>query len=109
MLLIQRCPACGTDQFYHRPHCLTCGRLHPDPVAAQGTGTVYSYTILHRTQESQPPIVAVVELDEGPHMLTRLVGIPPDQVRIGMPVRVAFVPAEDPEGKPVPLPVFRPA
>jgi uncharacterized OB-fold protein len=64
-------------------------------VKASGRATVLSYTIVYRpvTQAfaaDVPYVVALVTLDEGPQMMTNIVGCPPDQVKIGMPVQVTF-------------------
>ena len=56
-------------------------------------GTVYSYTIVHRPPRPDfavPYVVAIVELDEGWHMLTNLVDVAPATVHVGMPVEVVF-------------------
>ena len=60
-----------------------------------GRGTVYSFTVTHQNQapgfrESLPYVLAVVELAEGPRMMTNVVGCAPDDVRIGMAVEVEF-------------------
>ena len=58
-----------------------------------GLGTVYSYTVVHRPQRPEfavPYVVAIVELDEGFHMLTNLVECRPEDVEVGMPVVVHF-------------------
>jgi uncharacterized OB-fold protein len=64
-------------------------------VKASGHATVLSYTIVYRpvTQAfaaDVPYVVALVTLDEGPQMMTNIVGCPPEQVKIGMPVQVTF-------------------
>jgi uncharacterized OB-fold protein len=76
-----------------------------------GRGTLHTFTVVHRGQKGfplgYPYVIAVVELEEGPRMMTNLVGITPDPsaIRIGMPVEVTFVDAT-PEAT---LPHFRPA
>jgi len=75
-LLVQRCGGCGAHQFYPRPMCLKCNSLDVSWVEAHGTGTVYSMTTVRVpvTPELEPPyVVALVELDEGPRLLTNLV------------------------------------
>ena len=104
-LLIQRCAACGAHQFYPRPFCLACQAGDPEWVRAAGTGTVYAMTTVHLRVDPalEPPyVVAVVELDEGPRLVTNLVG---EQAAIGDRVRVAW---REREGAP-PLAVFAPA
>ena len=97
-LLIQRCPACTRHQWYPRPLCLACGAREPDWVEASGRGTVHTFSVVRRTPNREfadelPYVFAIVELEEGVRMATRLVGTPPERVRCGMPVRVTFPPA----------------
>lgn len=110
-LQLQRCRACATFVFYPRAACPRClgGDLEWQRVS--GRGTLHTFTVVHRGQKGfplgSPYVLAVVELAEGPRLMTNLVGVEPDPARIhiGMPVEVAF---EDvtPE---VALPRFRPA
>ncbi|MEV0898850.1 OB-fold domain-containing protein [Actinoplanes sp. NPDC049802] len=81
---IQHCPACGAYQHYPRPICVTCGGDHPAEVEAAGTGTVDSFTVVHRAGE--PFVLARVRLTEGPIVLTHLTGIP--DPRCDRPVRL---------------------
>ena len=68
-----------------------------------GLGTVHATTVVHRRDE-EPYNVALIDLDEGFRMMSRVETIAPEQVRIGLRVRVRFDEAHDP-----PLPVFDPA
>jgi uncharacterized OB-fold protein len=89
-LLIQRCNACGSHQFYPRPMCLKCSSLDLAWVPSCGTGTVYSMTTVRVpvTADLSPPyVVALVDLDEGPRLLTNLVN---QSFRIGDRVRVQW-------------------
>lgn len=101
---IQRCTACARHVFYPRLHCPHCGSAELQWVSASGRATVHSYTVVHRAPpafaEEAPYVVALVDLEEGPRMMTRLLGIEPGAVEIGMRVRIAI------EGDP-PLPYFR--
>ena len=110
-LTLPRCRACGRFHYYPRaacPHCLS-GDLEWQRTS--GRGTLHTFTIVHRGLKSfplgPPYVIAIVELAEGPRMMTNLVGVAPDpkQIRIGMPVEVAF---EDVTAE-VALPRFRPA
>lgn len=88
--------------------CPVCHGLEFEVAELSGNGTVYSYAILHHPRSPQfayPLLVALVELDEGVRLLTNLVAVAPADVRIGMPVKVAFV-ATDHE---MSIPVFAPA
>jgi uncharacterized OB-fold protein len=103
-LMVQRCADCGTHQFYPRPFCLTCNSTALDWTVVPGAGSVYSLTTV-RIQigpEFEPPyVVAIVQLDEGPRLLTNIVN---GECAIGDRVRVAW--RETPsEGL---LPVFEP-
>jgi len=88
------CPDCDTVIWYPREFCPQCGRRSVIWRAASGRGTVYSYTVVHRTsgpyRDAVPYVLAYVELDEGPRVLSNIVGCPPDDVRIGQPVQVVF-------------------
>ena len=77
-------------------------------VASTGTGTVYSYVVIHYPEVpgyTYPLVVAVVDLEEGTRLVANVEGCSPDDVHIGMPVQ-AFVEDVDDELK---LPIFRPA
>lgn len=104
-LLVQRCPGCDAHQFYPRPFCLACERPDPDWVQVDGTGTVYSRVEVHIPvlPELPPPYVcALVDLDEGPRLLTNLVD---GDAAIGDRVRVTWRERDDAP----PVPVFTPA
>ncbi|MFE9685790.1 bifunctional MaoC family dehydratase N-terminal/OB-fold nucleic acid binding domain-containing protein [Streptomyces sp. NPDC006285] len=105
-LLIQRCGECGTLRFPWLPGCNACGCLEWDTVEAAGEGTVYSYVVMHHPPfpAFDPPYaVGLVELAEGVRMISNVVGVPHDRVRIGMPVRLEFARVD---GQ-LELPVFR--
>jgi uncharacterized OB-fold protein len=92
-LLIQRCTGCGTLRFPWLPGCNCCGCLDWDTVEASGEGTVYSYVVMHHPTfpAFEPPYaVGLIELAEGVRIISNVVGVPYDKVRIGMPVRLEF-------------------
>ncbi|MFJ3226339.1 bifunctional MaoC family dehydratase N-terminal/OB-fold nucleic acid binding domain-containing protein [Streptomyces sp. NPDC086783] len=92
-LLIQRCAACRTLRFPWLPGCNACGSPEWDTVEASGEGTVYSYVVMHHPPfpAFDPPYaVGLIELAEGVRMVSDVVGVPYDEVRIGMPVRLRF-------------------
>ncbi|MGW2403526.1 bifunctional MaoC family dehydratase N-terminal/OB-fold nucleic acid binding domain-containing protein [Streptomyces sp. NPDC001739] len=105
-LLIQRCGGCRTLRFPWLPGCRTCGSPEWDTVEASGTGIVYSYVVMHHPPfpAFDPPYaVGLIELAEGVRMVSNVIGVPCDEVRIGMPVQLEFLSvAEELE-----LPVFR--
>jgi hypothetical protein len=109
-LYFQRCRDCGTKRFPPRALCPSCLSDATEWVRASGRGTVYTFTVTHQNhapgfREELPYVLAVVELEEGPRLMTNVVGCAPDAVRIGMPVVVAF---EDVTTE-FTLPKFRPA
>ncbi|MEH0420045.1 bifunctional MaoC family dehydratase N-terminal/OB-fold nucleic acid binding domain-containing protein [Streptomyces sp. B21-083] len=106
-LLIQRCLGCRTLRFPWLPGCNACGNGEWDTVEASGEGTVFSYVILHHPPfpAFDPPYaVGLIELAEGVRIVSNVVGVPYDKVRIGMPVRLEFVRYEEGQSE---LPVFR--
>ena len=106
-LLIQRCGSCGVLRHPPRPACAVCRSFEWDTVVSAGTGTVYSYVVVHHPQVpafDYPLPIAVVELEEGTRLVADLIGVAPDAVRIGMPVTVEFVAVDDE----LTLPMFRP-
>ncbi|MGW1490565.1 bifunctional MaoC family dehydratase N-terminal/OB-fold nucleic acid binding domain-containing protein [Streptomyces sp. NPDC002402] len=105
-LLIQRCGGCGTLRLPWLPGCGACGSAQWDTVEAGGTGTVYSYVVMHHPPfpAFDPPYaVGLIELAEGVRMVSNVVGVPYDKVRIGMPVRLEFLRVDEE----LELPVFR--
>ncbi|MFC9506589.1 bifunctional MaoC family dehydratase N-terminal/OB-fold nucleic acid binding domain-containing protein [Streptomyces sp. NPDC057002] len=92
-LLIQRCTGCGDLRFPWLPGCNSCGSPEWDTVEASGEGTVYSYVVMHHPPfpAFEPPYaVGLIELAEGVRIVSNVVGVPYDKVRIGMPVRLDF-------------------
>ena len=84
---IQKCAGCGKHVFYPRVLCPHCGADRLDWVAPSGRGTVYSTTVVRRKPADGGDYnVCLVDLAEGPRMMSRVVCIPPEQVRIGMAV-----------------------
>jgi uncharacterized protein len=99
-LVLQRCGACGTLRYHPRAVCPECLSSEVRWERMSGRGTVYTFTVTHQNQapgfrEELPYVLAYVTLDEGPQMLTNVVGCPPDQVKIGMPVEVTFEDVND--------------
>lgn len=84
---IQQCADCRKSVFYPRAVCPHCGGLALNWVIPSGRGTVYSTTVIRRKPEKGGDYnVAVVELEEGPRLMTRIDNVIPAQVRIGMAV-----------------------
>jgi uncharacterized OB-fold protein len=75
--------------------CPHCHSLESRARDLAGTGTVYSFAILHHPQNpafDYPVLAALVELDEGVRLMSNLVGVSKDDIRVGMRVSVEFVP-----------------
>ena len=97
-LLIQRCRGCATLRHPPRPMCPHCHSLEWDPIEASGRGTVFSFVIPRHPPLPwfpEPYVVALVDLEEGTRLVTNLVGVAPEAVSIGMPVRVRFEAFDD--------------
>ena len=106
-LLVQRCRACGQLRHPPRPWCPSCRDPLWDPLEVSGLGEVYSFVIPRKPSPAAMlpfPIVALVALTEGVRMVANLVGIEPEDVRIGLRVQLEF--AETGDG--FLLPLFRP-
>jgi uncharacterized protein len=108
-LRIQGCDDCAHRYFPPRPFCPACGSRSVHVIKATGRATLYSYVIHHRPRAGfEPPYaIAVVELEEGPRMMTNIVGCPqtPDALVLDMPLEVTFEAQNDA----ITLPFFRPA
>ncbi|MFD9071071.1 bifunctional MaoC family dehydratase N-terminal/OB-fold nucleic acid binding domain-containing protein [Streptomyces lasiicapitis] len=114
-LLIQRCGDCARPRFPWLPGCNACGSPEWEAVEASGEGTVYSYVVMHHppfpafavsdhADAAGPYAVVLVELAEGVRVISQVVGVPPGEVRIGMPVRLEFRRVDEE----LELPLFRP-
>lgn len=107
-LLLQRCHSCSEYRHPPSPMCHGCLSTDHEWVPAGGHGTVYSFVIVHqplRGWEAEVPyVVAIIVLDEGPHVLSNVVGVAVERVEIGMPVQVIFEKVTDE----ISLPKFKP-
>jgi uncharacterized OB-fold protein len=88
-LMLQRCDACGYLRYPPAPICPQCLDPAAHWVTDPGTGRIWSYCVYHHpyTQEFKdlvPYAVALVQLDSGPSIITNVVDLPPDQVRVGL-------------------------
>jgi uncharacterized protein len=106
-LVVQQCSNCGAHHHPPRPMCPVCHSTELEWADMAGTGSVYSYALLHHPRHpafSYPVPAVLVELDEGVRLVSNLVDIDPHDICIGLRVEVAFEPtAED-----FAVPVFRP-
>jgi hypothetical protein len=110
-LRIQRCGACGRAYFFPRPFCPHCSSRDVEWFTASGRGRLHTYVINHRPafgfQHAAPYVIAIVELEEGPRMMTNIVGVEPSPERlpIDLPLEIVW----QQESDDVTLPLFRPA
>jgi uncharacterized OB-fold protein len=109
-LLLQSCDNCSKTYFPPRPFCPACGSRDVSVKSASGKATLYSYVINHRPRPDfgeEPHSIAVVELAEGPRMMTNIIGCPqtPEALILDMPLEVTFEKASDT----ISLPKFKPA
>jgi uncharacterized OB-fold protein len=108
-LRLQRCDACANVYFPPRPFCPSCASRKVSVFKASGKGKLYSYIIHHRPTPgfTAPYSIAVVELDEGPRLMTNIIDCPqtPEALELDMMVEVAFEKLDDK----ITLPLFRPA
>ena len=94
-LEIMRCRGCGKHFFYPRELCPFCHADAPERVTASGRGTIYTFTTARRPagpafKADVPYVVALVELEEGPRMMTNIVTKDVASVRIGQKVQAVY-------------------
>jgi uncharacterized protein len=109
-LLIRRCRACARAHHYPREFCPYCWSEDVDWERASGRATLYTWSVVHRNDlppfgARVPYTAGVVDLVEGPRMMTEIVQCPEGGLSIGMALEVTFR-QEDGEQA---VPVFRPA
>jgi uncharacterized OB-fold protein len=109
-LRLQRCADCGKVRHYPRPVCDACWSMNVDWVDASGQGTVHSWTVTHYAfhpgfKGDLPYILLTVDLPEGVRMNAQARGIAVSDLRVGLPVVVAFETVKDG----LTLPVFEAA
>ncbi|NKC10984.1 MAG: DNA-binding protein [Gammaproteobacteria bacterium] len=108
-LRLQRCGSCSHIYFPPRPFCPECGSRAVCVFAASGKGTLYSYIINHLpTPGFEPPFaVAVVELEEGPRMMSNILDCPPTPaaLQLDMALEVTY----EKLNEDITLPQFKPA
>jgi uncharacterized OB-fold protein len=109
-LKLQRCSRCERFRFYPSLSCHFCSSLEFEWLPISGRGEVHTYSVVYRGPGAPfadllPLVVAMVTLEEGPTMMSNIVGTDPEDVRIGMPVQIAYEDVNDQ----ITLPVFEPA
>jgi uncharacterized OB-fold protein len=105
-LLLRRCADCGRLQHPPAPMCPACGSVRWLVQQARGRGTVHTWIVSrHPSQpDDRPRITVVVALEEGPRLVSNLLGVDAGDVVNDLPVELVFA---DIDG--VRLPQFRPA
>ena len=106
--VLQRCEGCSQWVFYPRSHCPHCWSTRLVWHDASGRGTVKTFSIVHKPGHSAwnavaPYALGLIQLAEGPTMLSTLVEVDPGALRVGMPVQVRFVHVGDYD-----MPMFAP-
>ena len=94
-LMMPKCDACGTVAFPPTVACSTCERMQFTWTQMSGRGTVYSFVVYHRIYhpafaDKVPYVVAVVDIDEGPRLISNIVNMPIAEVTCDMPVSVVY-------------------
>ncbi len=108
-LRLQRCDACRHTYFPPRPFCPKCASRKVSVFKASGKAKLHSYVIHHRPAPgfTTPYAIAVVELDEGPRLMSNIVECPqtPEALVLDMPLEVTFEAQSDQ----ITLAFFKPA
>jgi len=107
-LLLQRCRACGAFCHHPRAVCPECLSSDIDWVVSPGRGEIYTFTVTYQNQSPGfsgrvPYVLAYVLLEEGVQILTNIVDVAPEEVRIGQAVEVCFEDLSDE----ISIPTFR--
>lgn len=99
-LVMPKCDGCGTVTFPPTVACPTCSRDAFTWTPISGRGSVYSFVVYHRVYhpafaDKVPYVVAVVDLEEGPRIISNIVGMPIAEVRCDLPVTVVYEEVRD--------------
>lgn len=103
-LVVQQCVHCGSYQHYPRALCTTCAGTALRFVRSSGHGVVETFTVVHRAPHpafAPPYVTALIRIEEGPVLMSNVVGCGADEVRIGLPVTVTW--KSLPDGRRLPL------
>ncbi|MFT5530956.1 MAG: putative OB-fold protein [Candidatus Poriferisodalaceae bacterium] len=96
---LPRCNACGLTIWFPRSMCPACYSEDVTWTDCSGNGSIYSFTVIRKGQgrwrDASPYVIAYVELNEGPRIMTNVIDVDPDTVAIGDQVTASFVPTED--------------
>ena len=107
-LLLQHCLDCGAVNYYQQGLCRTCGSGRLEHRPASGRGKVHSFSVVHRApgpafKDETPYAILLVELEEGPRMISRLTGADPSTADFDMDVELVCIPVDEQ----ITLPYFR--
>ena len=106
---LQKCGDCAKVYFPPRPFCPGCASRNVTVFKASGKAKLHSYVIHHRPAPgfTPPYAIAVVELEEGPRLMTNIVGCPqtPEALQLDMPLEATFEKQSDA----ITLALFKPA
>ncbi|MFA6412113.1 MAG: OB-fold domain-containing protein [Syntrophales bacterium] len=97
---LQKCGGCGKFRFPAYPSCPYCGQRGGDWVPLSGRGEIYSWFVANvtpepRYKEDVPYIIATIQLEEGPRIVSQLVGCFPEEVKADMPVQGKYHRVDD--------------
>ena len=98
VLEVSACSECGHGFLPPGPCCPRCWSTRLAPREVSGRGRVFSFAVYRRTYHPGMPapyVVALVELDEGPRLISNIVGCAPEEVAVDMPVQLRFEAAGD--------------
>ncbi|MEK7835191.1 MAG: OB-fold domain-containing protein [Pseudomonadota bacterium] len=105
-LAYQVCTDDDKPVFFPRVVAPKTGSANLEWRVSKGLGTVHSTTVVYAAKDQPPHNVALIDVDEGFRLMSRVEDIDPMQVKIGMRVKVRINPGDD---KQPPFPVFVPA
>ncbi len=93
-LRLQRCSACASFQYPPETFCYGCGSTDLEWRTTSGRGTIYSFITVHQRYhpafaEDLPYNVSIVELEEGPRLISNVIGVGPEAVQVGMAVQAS--------------------
>lgn len=92
-LLVSACASCGRNSLYPRPFCPYCWGEEVSSIPASGHATLYTWTVVH--QGAATSLVAMVDLAEGPRLMTNIERCSPDVLEAGLPLHLDFRRDED--------------
>ena len=92
---LQKCTNCGRFRFPPSPSCYYCGTFGGNWEEISGKGTIYSWAIINhpidkRLASDVPFTIVLVDLEEGPRIAGRLIGVDKEQIKAGIPVKVRY-------------------